>query len=234
MRNFILIISFLLSALAFGQVGIGTTSVSSDVILEVAPNNTAILLPKVDNVSNITLSQRAMLVYDDVRDGVRGYFSPDGNTTLKWGNLFLNEDIVTLKKVTTSSADYTRDKGKEDTWEEMSDLRTNITVNNPNTLITAQFGTSMRFQQDCFRGSVKIEIENSSGTVVATVNGGEGILFNYGGDTSRYSQFPFDVALRYAAPAKGNYTIKVHQNPTTTTCRTEGSFLNPTLIINHY
>lgn len=234
MRNFILIISFLLSALAFGQVGIGTTSVSPDVILELKPDNTAILLPKVNNVANIASSQRAMLVYDDVRDGVRGYFSPDGNTTLKWGNLFLNEDIVTLKKVITTSANYTRNIGSENAWEEMSALATSITVDNPNTLITAQFATSIRFQQACFRGAIKIEIENSLGTVIATVNGGEGVLFNYGGDTSRNSQFPFDVALRYAVPTKGNYTIKVYQNPTTTQCRTLGYFINPNLTINHY
>lgn len=227
---------FFLSVIVFGQVGIGTSIVQSDVELEIAPNNTAILLPKVDNVSSIASPQRGMIIYDDTNDGIKGYYSPGGTTptSLRWGELFLNEDIVTLKQVTNTIASYTRSTGTADTWYTINALTTNITINNQKTLITAQFGTSIQFQQPCFRGAIKIEIENQSGAVVASVNGGDGVIFNYGGDASRISQFPFDLALRYAPQVKGNYTIKVLQNPTTTACRTTGTFLNPTLIVNHY
>lgn len=248
-KNTLVILTLLFSTLNLAQVGIGTSSVSTDVILEVAPTNTAILLPKVDNVNDIASPERAMLVYDETNEGVRGYFSPEGTVaTLKWGNLFLNEDIVLLKKMTNTLTSYTRDAEDVHTWTELTGLRTSVTVGHPNTLITAQFSAGMYFQQNCFRGSVAIQIKNPSGTVVAILNDKngdgvlnsssthiDGVLFNFGGTTSRYSEFPFDTAIRYAVPAKGTYTIEVLQSPTKgTVCGTLGYFNAPTLTVNYY
>lgn len=70
---FLVIITLMLSAVAFSQVAIGTTTPATDAVLELSSPNKALLVPRVANTAAVAAPVNGMIIYDISSNCIKKY-----------------------------------------------------------------------------------------------------------------------------------------------------------------
>lgn len=230
MKIVLLFLTIMLAHISYSQIGIANDDLHSEALLQASTNEKIWILPKVDNVSSITIPSKGMIVYDKSIDGIVGY-QQYNSPNLYW-SVFYVYDSSFPTNVETTLANYTRTgaANTNNTEYEITDLRTNVTVTKSGKNLVAQLNNTIQFDANCFRGVIKITLETSGGTLIDSNE----ILFNYAGINGATTEMPFQITLLSVINNPGDYVVKVFQNPTFTICKTEGSFIDNRLTISHY
>ncbi len=232
-RKLLCIACAIYNVVVYAQVGIGTSTPNPGAILHLQSLGArqALILPFITLENDIKNPTEGMIVYSLNEQGIRGY-QHRNYLNPKWTGIFLTGDALQIKTDITTSANYSRAVVNTNTEYEIPGMEKTIYPTVNSSYISAEYKTTVRFYQNCFRGQIILKaFIGSSTTPVAT----ESTIFNFSGNSNLLQSIPISVSINEVATAGQEVKIKAFQNPTTSNnCSTTGTLANNELIINYY